>query len=59
MFVHGTEDAIRDEFTRVFDGMQGELGAMLRERVERMKVEVEEDRTCGESRLAMDSLLSL
>lgn len=59
VFVHGTEGAIRDEITRVFESLRGELGTRLRARVKQMKGEVEEDRQHGESRLAMDKLLSL
>lgn len=50
---------MRDEFTRVFSGLRGELGAELRTRVEQMQDEMEEDITRGDSRLAMEKLLAL
>lgn len=59
VFVHGTEGAMRDEFTRVFSGLRGELGVELRTRVEQMQDEMEEDMTRGDSRLAMEKLLAL
>lgn len=57
--VHGTEAAIRAEFSEVFGGMRGELGARLRRGMERLADKVDLDSSSGESWQAMRRLLTI
>ena len=53
VFVHGTVDAMREEFHRVLLDIQGEVGKGLRNRVEEMAREMRDDLEFGESKRAL------
>jgi hypothetical protein len=53
VFVHGTVDAMREEFQQVLLDMQGEMGEGLRRRVDEMAREMRDDMEFGESKRAL------